>query len=268
MPLLLKPVPPVQGMRWTRDGIRLFGRSPLAFSLMFVSFLFVALLSSFVPVVGGLFMLAAVPLLSLGFMVASESALAGGPIHPGLYLKPLRTDPGRRRSLLVLCGLYAAATLVIMLVSDAIDGGAFEQLQRLLGDAKRQKEVDALLADPRLAWGVFTRFGLIALLSVPFWHAPALVHWGGQGPAQSLFSSALAVWRSKGAFALYLLSWAALIGVFGLVTALLSSLFNAREVAGMLVLPAGLIFSTAFYVSLLFSFNDTFGGSQAVVGNP
>ena len=25
-----------------------------------------------------------------------------------------------------------------------------------------------------------------ALLSVPFWHAPALVHWGGQGLTQAL----------------------------------------------------------------------------------
>jgi hypothetical protein len=29
-------------------------------------------------------------------------------------------------------------------------------------------------------------------------------------------------------------------------------------------LPAGLFFSTVFYISLLFSFNDSFGGAEAV----
>jgi hypothetical protein len=32
--------------------------------------------------------------------------------------------------------------------------------------------------------------------------------------------------------------------------------------AGILVLPSVLIFSTVFYVSLLFTFNDSFGGSR------
>ena len=47
-------------------------------------------------------------------------------------------------------------------------------------------------------------------LSIPFWHAPALVYWGGQGWAKSLFFSTVALWRNKGAFALYGLGWLAL----------------------------------------------------------
>ena len=49
--------------------------------------------------------------------------------------------------------------------------------------------------------------GLAALLSVPFWHAPALVWWHGQGLAQSLFSSTLACWRNKGAFTIFGVAW-------------------------------------------------------------
>ena len=57
-------------------------------------------------------------------------------------------------------------------------------------------------------------------LSVPFWHAPALVHWSGMGIAQALFSSTLAVWRCTGAFVVYSLCWAALILIFGVAAAL------------------------------------------------
>ena len=64
-----------------------------------------------------------------------------------------------------------------------------------------------------------------ALLSVPFWHAPALVHWGGQGVAQALFSSTLALWRNKAAFALNGLLWfAAFMTMSGIVTLLFTAL--------------------------------------------
>jgi hypothetical protein len=268
MALLLKTVAPSQGARWMRDGFRLFGRHPLAFSLMLVSFLFAALLVSMVPLLGPLVMLAGLPLMSLGFMVAAESALRGGPIHPGQFIQPLRGSAGRRTALLGLCLAYGAACLVAMLLSDWIDGGRFERLQRLFAQGGSGAEIEGLLADPRLAWGAFVRFSTIAVLSVPFWHAPALVHWGGQGWGQALFSSTLAVWRAKGAFVIYIVSWMGMVALFGAVTATLSALLSAREIAGILLLPSVLIFSTVFYVSLLFTFHDSFGGSTADVNAP
>jgi len=265
MALSLKPVEPARGARWVADAFRLFARRPLGFTMLFVMFLVVAMFSSLVPLVGGVLQL---PLLSLGFMVASESALRGGPIQPGQFIQPLRGDAAKRRSLLLVCVAYGAATLVVMLASDWVDGGRFERLQRLFAQGGAGKEIEALLRDPQLAWGVFFRFGALALLSVPFWHAPALVHWDGQGPAQALFSSTLAVWRAKAAFVVYVVSWFTIIALFGAVTALLATLLSAREMAGILLLPSVLIFSTVFYVSLLFSFHDSFGGTQAQVGAP
>lgn len=260
MALLLKSPGPLQGARWLRDGFRLFARHPLAFSSLLVSFLLAGLLMSIVPLVGGVVLVAAVPLLSLGFMIASESALQGGRIHPGQLLQPLRGDPPRRRALLQLCAAYAATTLAAMLAGDWVDGGALDKLQRLLAQGQSQSEVDALLADPRVAQGMVLRFGLIALLSIPFWHAPALVHWGAQGPAQALFSSTLAVWRARGAFVVYIAAWCLMIGVFSAVTGALAALAGVRSMATLLIVPGGLIFSTVFYVSLLFTFNDSFGG--------
>jgi hypothetical protein len=118
--------------------------------------------------------------------------------------------------------------------------------------------MDALLDDPRLMWGLMSRFGLAACLSIPFWHAPALIHWHGQSVGQALFSSTLALWRCKGAFVAYSLAWTAVIVFFGALAALLFTLVDARQMAGLVAMPAGLMFSTVFYVSLLFTYEGCF----------
>jgi len=259
MALLIRQAAPAEGVQWMRDAFRLFLRRPLPFAAMFVSFLLAALLATLVPVVGGVVMLMSLPLLSLGFMIGSRAAQNDLPVNPGQFIEPLRGERTRRRTLVSLCLAYAVCTVLIMTLSEWIDGGAFDRLQVLMakGDESRA-EMEALLADPRLSWGLITRFGLAACLSVPFWHAPALVYWQGQGVGQALFSSTLAVWRCKGAFTMYMLAWVVVIAIFGAVVGLLFSLLDARQLAGVIAMPAGLMFSTVFYVSLLFTYEGCF----------
>jgi hypothetical protein len=76
-----------------------------------------------------------------------------------------------------------------------------------------------------------------------------------------MFSSTLAVWRSKGAFFTYMLAWVGVLLLFGLVTAIVFALLGAPQLAGLIGVPAGLVFSTVFYLSVLFTFNDSFGGA-------
>ena len=263
MPLQLKTVEPARGARWVRDAFALFSRRPLAFTMLFVVFLFAALFVSLVPFVGGLLQMMSLPLLSLGFMIATHSALTGGKVSPGQFVEPLRADPASRRSLLALCALYGLAAIGILAISDWASGGAMQQLQDLMAQGSvEQEELDALMAEPGVSRAALVGLFLGALLSVPFWHAPALVHWGRQGVAQALFSSTLAVWRCKGAFLVYGLAWFALATVFGIGATLLFAVLGAGNAASALALPAGLLFSTVFYISLLFSFNDSFGGAQ------
>jgi hypothetical protein len=260
MALSLKTPPPARGAIWVREAFRLFGRKPLAFSGMFAAFLFAALLSMFIPYLGGVLQMMMLPLLSLGFMVASLSALQGGSVQPGQFFEPLTGDPVRRRSLLILCAAYGIGAIALLAFCNWVSDGKLAELQVLLasGEAK-QEQIDALAAERGVFVGTVVGIVGATLLSVPFWHAPALVHWGGQSVAQALFSSTLAVWRAKGAFLVYSLAWAGLVLVFGMVTALLLGLFGAPEMAGLVALPGGLMFSTVFYVSLIFSFNDSFG---------
>jgi hypothetical protein len=269
MALQLKPVAAARGTRWIVDAFRLFARRPLAFTALFAVFLFGALVVSLVPLLGGLVQMMSLPLLSLGFMIAGQSALLDGPVHPRQFIEPLRTDATRRRALLQLCAIYGVAALVILLLADAVSGSAWSRLQALIAKGEgAQAEVDALLAEPGVGAAVLLAAVLGTMLTVPFWHAPALVHWGGQNVGQALFSSTLAVWRAKGAFFAYTLGWVGVIVVFGLVTALLFGLLGAPQLAGLLGVPAGLVFSAVFYVSLLFTFNDSFGGSPVPPARP
>ena len=183
-----------------RDAFGLFARRPLAFTMMFVAFLFAALFVSLLPVLGGVLQLMALPLLSLGFMIATRSALDDGPVRAMQFIEPLRGDPARRRSLLTLCALYGVAAIGILVLCDAISGGAMQRLQALMASGNvPQAEVDALLDEPGVTAAALTALVLGTLLSIPFWHAPALVHWGAQSVGQALFSSTLAVWRSAAA---------------------------------------------------------------------
>ena len=266
MALSLKTVNASHGARWISDAWRLFARRPLAFSALFSVFLFGALLISLVPLLGGLVQMMALPLLSLGFMVASQSALLDGPVHPKQFLEPLRVDPERRRSLIILCVSYGLAALAILLLVDAVSNSALARFQQLLpkGDAARA-QMDALLAEPGVTTGALLMVVLGSALTVPFWHAPALVHWGGHRVGQALFSSTVAVWRCKGAFFVYLMGWAAVVFAFGLITALVLGLLGVPQLAGLVGLPAGLMLSSVFYISLLFTFNDSFGGTPVQV---
>ena len=269
MALMLRSVPLAGGLRWLGDAFRLFRRRPMALSSMMLAF--VGLISAlfFLPwLLGVPLVLMTPPLMSLGVMVASQSALLDGPVHPGQFLDALRTDAARRRSLLLLSALYGVCLAGIFGLC-VLAGGA--QLQHLMdvmagvepggGDPAKMAE---LMSQPDVRGAVWLFNLLFALLSVPFWHAPALVHWGAHGAGQALFSSTLALWRAKGAFALYSLG----LGAAGMFAALAVSLVLALLGGGVLGLAATcavmLGYWTVFYVSVLFSFNDSFGGAIAV----
>ena len=269
MPLILKPVEAARGTRWIVDAWRLFRKRPLGFVALFGVFLFTALLVSLVPLLGPVLQMMALPLLGLGFMIAAQSALLDGPVHPRCFIEPLRTDATRRRTLLTLCAMYGFFALVILAVGDWLSGGAWGRLQQAMTQgAAAQSQVDAILAEPGVGSGALFLVLAGTTLTVPFWHAPALVHWGGQAVGQSLFSSTLAVWRAKGAFVVYVLGWIVSILLFALGSALLLGLLGAPQWAGLVGIPAGLVFSAVFYISLLFTFNDSFGGSSVQAEAP
>jgi len=114
------------------------------------------------------------------------------------------------------------------------------------------------MSDPRLRDGLMALLLLESLISVPFWHAPALVHWGGQGVAQALFSSTIGAvaqtaaplpstpWGFAGAVLAVALLLAPIVGLLGPQLGTLVSVLST------------IVLSTVFYSSLYFSFVDCF----------
>lgn len=255
----LRQVPARQGALWVRNGFRIFFRKPIAFAMLFASFLFAGLVFMLLPYVGGLLLLMALPLATLGFMLGTQAALKGNSPTAAVFWQPLRVDKARRLSMLKLGLVYAACTVAILWLADGVDGGKFDALQALMADSKTPaEEIQKRLLDPQLQSGLAVRFGLASLLSLPFWHAPALVHWGAQGWAKAMFFSTVACWRNKAAFAVYGLVWLAVVLLFA---ALLNTIFVALDATRFVpaaAMPAGLMFSTVFYASLFFSFVDCF----------
>ena len=256
----LLSVAPGQGLVWVRSGFRTFFRQPLAYAGLFAAFLFAVFVLSFLPFVGPLLLLAMLPLGSLGFMLATRASLQGRFPTPRLLVEPLKGDRRRRLALLQLGLLYAACSIAIIWLSDLADGGTLGALMDALSGGKATpQEIGQLVGDPRLLTGLVLRFGLAGVLAVPYWHAPPLVHWDGQGVAQSLFSSTVACWRNKGAFLLFAAGWAAVVLGFAVVANLVGRIFGVPQLVALLAMPASLVLSTAFYASLYFTFADCFG---------
>jgi hypothetical protein len=247
-----------QGAVWVRRSFQAFARQPLAFASLFAACLFVVLLLSLVPLVGTIALLVLPPAGSLLFMIASRRAGNDQPAMPGSIVE-LATG-GRRRllGLLKLGIAYAVATVVVFWLAGVLDGGALEAFLEALPDAKTTSEAAAArVADPRLQLGLVLRLVFAGALSVPFWHAPALVYWGAQGWAKSLFFSSVALWRNKGAFAVYGLVWMALWLLLLAIVSIGVGLFGPQRFT-LVATPLTLVFSTIFYASLWFTFADCF----------
>jgi hypothetical protein len=260
MQLHLQQVPAGNGRLWIRHGFKIFRRQPWAFTLAVLALTVCSkLIAQLVPVVGTPLLLAVMPLISLGFMLATHLALQRK--RPGVetFLSPLRVTPERTRHQVALCATYLAGIVVVMLLAHWIDGGSSDQLRELMAAPTPDKPaIEAAANDPRLVWsGLALGLGLLAL-SVPFWHAPALVHWGGQGVAQALFSSTLALWRNKAAFLLNALLWVALIATCFSLLLMMSGMLGLALDPLISLQITGLLVSPIYYASLYFTFVDCF----------
>ena len=259
----LQLVPARQGVLWVRHGFQVFFRQPVAFAGMFAAFLFAIFVFTLVPLLGSILLLAALPLATLGFMIATRASVEGRFPLPRAFVEPLRQGRPRAMAMLKLGLVYAATTFAIMWLSDVVDGGALDALMETLSSGKTTPEAVAQkLGDGRLEAGLLLRLGLATLLSVPFWHAPALVHWDGQPWGKALFFSTVACWRNRGAFTVYGLTWMAVISLFAIMANLLFALLGQMKLIAFAAMPASLIFSTVFYASLYFTFADCFAADD------
>lgn len=258
MQLHLQQVPARNGRLWIRHGFKVFQRQPLAMMALLGLSLMVSVLLALLPLIGGLLALMAVPLCTLGFMLATHLVLQKKVPTAAVFIAPLRLTRERRDRQLMLAASFSVLAWLVVWLADAVDGEVTRQVMDLMAKNASPESIGNTASDPRIVWGAVLRFGGLAVLSVPYWHAPALIHWGGQGVGQALFSSTLALWRNKGAFALNALLWAALLmSVSGVIT-LVFTILGLLQLAPLAMMICGMVIWTVFYASLYFTFVDCF----------
>ncbi len=259
MKFKLQTVPAAQGLEWVRSGLRELRHRPWPYMSLLLTFMFGLMLGSLLPG-GGLLMLLTIPLLSLAFMMATRASLNGHTPGPGVFIAPwTRQHRHLRQPLMTLCLIYAVLSWVAMALGTWVDDGAFAELIAAVNDPdSTAAQVEELSNAPGLLSGIVIRLSLTMLLGVPLWHAPALIVWGGQSVGQAMFSSTLALWRSRGAFVLYGLGWMGVaLAAMGL-SSVLGALLGNSTLASLVIMPIGLAVTSAYYASLFFSFQGCF----------
>ena len=255
----LQIVPASRGALWVRQGFRIFFSRPLSFMALFGVLLLGMLVAQLLPWIGALLFWACMPTVTLGFMLATQQSLQGRYPTPRVFIEPLRGERSRTRAMWQLGAIYAVTMLVVASVYSWIDGGRYAALQTAVASGKATPEsVGVLLDDSRLQMSLLWFASAATQSSLPLWHAPALVHWGGQTALKALFFSTVACWRNKGAFVVYALTGVAAVMAFALVSSIVFALLGLPGVAAVAMAPAVLLFVAVFYASLYFTFADCF----------
>ncbi len=203
-----------QGLAWIREGWRLVRVKPIVWmAMVFAYWMLMSLLGS-VPYAGVACGLVLVPVFSMSFMNVARAAERGEKLEFSLLFSGFRRE---LPSLLKLGGVYLGALVLVLAVTQFLDGGVLMRGmllgqpiggEALHGDALRHASLAAIF--------------LTLPVMAAFWFAPMLVAWHGMASVKSIFYSffaALANWR---AFLAYGAGLAVLAGLLpGLVIAVL-----------------------------------------------
>lgn len=254
----LKTVRAAQGVQWLRAGCRVFLRQPLAYTALLALCGIGAWVLSELPLVGPLLALVLTPAVNVAFMLATREVLTGHAPGPRLLLAPLR-DPLHRKRLLQAGTAYATTMVVALLMAHVLDGG--QLTESMLAVAEGRSSPEAVQQDPGFLFAVLLRLGLLSLVSLMFWHVPALVCWGRMTVGKALFANAVGCWNARGAFLVYGLTWFGLLMLFVLLMRTVLAVFGLTDhpmATTQAVVPMAMLASTVFYASLYFSFVDCF----------
>ncbi|UFS56586.1 hypothetical protein LN050_01570 [Comamonadaceae bacterium M7527] len=252
-------VPSSQGVQWVRLGVKTFIRQPLALGGLFFLFIGVVSVLSIVPLLGTALSLIILPAASLGLINAARLASTGSFPLPVTLIAAFTAGAAKRSAMLQLGVLYTAAFLAVIGVTMLIDGGQFSGVY-LMGAPLTED----MVADGRFISALWVALLLYLPMAAVFWHAPALVFWHDVTPGKSLFFSAMACWRNKGAMLMFMLTWMAVITGAGVVITLLAGMLGGAAVINMLLMPATMVMAAMFFASIYFTYQDSFEGTHLV----
>ena len=249
----LRVVPALRGWHWARMGLQLGLRQPFALMSLLGLFVTAAMLMMVVPILGPIVIVAAMPVVWMGFMLATQRLLHDERITPGVMIEAVR-EPERRKAWLQLGGLYVGATVLVMVIAGLI-GPDLQALGQAVEEVEAGRDA---LDNPAVVSSLLWRFALAVPMSLLFWHTPALVHWARVPPLKALFFSAVASWRNLGAFVVYGACWVGVVLALGVPLQVLAAVIPEPTIVNIVAVVAGMWVVACFYASLYFSVIECF----------
>jgi hypothetical protein len=246
-------LPAATGWQWIKQGFALFRRQPAELCTLFLSYMFLMMVITIIPLVGQVLPLILVPVFSMSFMQACVQVEKGQRVYPNLLLTGFRSPAFA--TLLKLGVLYVLAAVVAIGASALVDGGMLWQV--MSGSAR----VDAkAMQDSNITLAMLVAALLYTPAAMAFWYAAPLAAWQGMGMGKAIFYSFFAVRRAGRAFLLYGLAWA-LIGVLLplLFSTLLGQLTGSPMLMMMVLLPLSIVLTVVMYCSFYPTYTTVFG---------
>lgn len=245
----------LQGLDWIRSGWRLFRRGPMSWIFAVISYWLIMALAGLIPWLGPLLATLFIPAFAVSFMAISRDLEQRRPMDPALIFS------GFRKNLAVLVrlgGIYLAATLIILMLSQFADGGLLLKWM-LFNEPPAQADI----GQSRIGNAVMLAAFLYMPVLMAFWFAPVLVAWHGMGALQALFYSFFACLRNWRPFLVYGAAWTFIGGVLpGTVGTMLAVVLSGGTpnpaISQILLFAFLLLLVPTLFASFYASYRDVF----------
>lgn len=242
-----------EAITWIRQGFWLFKQNPLGFLMLVFMYIFFAQLAILIPVIGVFVVLLLTPALSIGFMTACRQAIQKERILPTAYLAAFRLpSPLARKRVLQLGLIYTACILILSFVASLIVD--FELLLPLM-TSDQVPNADTI----QQLYKLVVVGGLLYLpVAMLMWFSPLLVAWAEMPVMQAIFSSWLACWSNRAAFAYYIFIWSTVLIALPMLIGGIFDGLGLGAMASYVVAPLSMAGLTVMYCSFFATWKGCF----------
>ncbi|TFW31050.1 BPSS1780 family membrane protein [Duganella callida] len=243
-------LPARAGWNWVKQGLDVFRKQPGALMALFFSCMFLAMLSLFIPLVGGMAPIVLAPLFSVALLQGCADVDHGKRAFPHLVFIGFRKPA--RKPLLLLGGLYLLVMLLSILVLSLLDDGV------LIKMATRQIPMDQELIE-NSRWALFVSSAVYMLGWMLSCLAAPLIYWQKMALGKALFFSVVTVGRDIKAF---LATAVSLFIMFQILTAIPVMLFSSAQIEVTAIFTIFLMMIVLMHCTLYASYRQIFGAPE------
>ena len=242
-----------EAITWIRQGFWLFKQNPLGFLMLVFMYVFFAQLAILIPVVGVFIVLLITPALSIGFMTACRLAIQKERILPTVYLAAFKLPSTVARKRVLQLGLiYTACILILSFLASLLVN--FEILLPLV-TSDQPPSAEAL---QQLYKMVFIGGALYIPVAMLMWFSPLLVAWAEMPLMQAIFSSWMACWSNRAAFAYYIFIWSTVLVALPMLIGSGLDAVGLGSIASYVVAPLSMAGLTVMHCSFFATWKGCF----------